>query len=165
MEQIMIQKAKIRGHRLSTRMFRRGMTAGFTLIEIMVVIVILGILATLIVPRIMERPEEARRTKAALDMQAISQAVDLYYLDNRFYPTSEQGLKALVVKPTTEPIPKRWKREGYLGTLPVDPWGNQYVYLSPGIYGPYDIISYGADGKVGGEEKDADIGSWDLQQQ
>jgi general secretion pathway protein G len=145
--------------------FPRRRDTGFTLIEIMVVIVILGILATLIVPRIMERPEEARRTKAALDMQAIGQAVDLYYLDNRVYPTTEQGLKALVNRPTSEPIPKRWKREGYLSALPVDPWGNQYVYLSPGVYGPYDIISYGADGKAGGEDKDADIGSWDLQQQ
>ena len=138
---------------------------GFTLIEIMVVIVILGILATLIVPRIMDRPDEARRTKAALDIQAIGQAVDLYRLDNHFYPTTEQGLQALVTKPVSDPQPKRWKKEGYLPKLPLDPWGNAYVYLSPGIYGPYDIISYGADGEPGGEGNDADIVSWDLEQQ
>lgn len=135
---------------------------GFTLIEVMVVIVILGILATLIVPRIMDRPEEARRTKAALDIQAISQALALYRLDNHVYPTTEQGLAALVAKPTTEPIPRKWKEDGYLAKLPIDPWGNPYAYLSPGIYGKFDILSYGPDGQVGGEGKNADICSWQL---
>ncbi len=142
-----------------------GNASGFTLIEIMVVIVILGILATLIVPRVMERPDEARRTKAALDIQAISQALELYRLDNHRYPTSDQGLEALVNKPTTEPVPKRWKPEGYLGKVSPDPWGNPYIYLSPGVHNQYDIVSYGVDGEAGGEGKNADIYSWDLEQQ
>ncbi|MBF0295207.1 MAG: type II secretion system major pseudopilin GspG [Magnetococcales bacterium] len=136
--------------------------AGFTLIEVMVVVVILGILATLIIPKIMSRPDEARQTKAILDIQSIGQALDLYRLDNTQYPTTEQGLKALTVKPEIEPVPKRWRAEGYLPKPPVDPWGNPYVYLSPGLHGQYDLLSFGADGMPGGDEKGADITSWNL---
>ncbi|MBF0341043.1 MAG: type II secretion system major pseudopilin GspG [Magnetococcales bacterium] len=137
-------------------------SAGFTLIEIMVVVVILGILATLIIPKIMSRPDEARHTKAVLDIQSIGQALDLYRLDNNNYPTTEQGLLALVVKPEAAPVPRRWRQEGYLAKPPIDPWGNPYVYLSPGLHGNYDLLSLGADGMPGGEGKGADITSWNL---
>lgn len=136
--------------------------AGFTLIEIMVVIVILGILATLIIPKIMDRPDEARRTKAILDIQSIGQALDMYRLDNHRYPTTEQGLQALVDRPEVEPVPGRWRSGGYLGKLPVDPWDTPYVYLSPGLRGDYDLVSFGGDGELGGEGKGADIESWNL---
>ncbi|MBF0133839.1 MAG: type II secretion system major pseudopilin GspG [Magnetococcales bacterium] len=135
---------------------------GFTLIEIMVVIVILGILATLIIPRIMDRPDQARRTKASLDIQAIGQALDLYRLDNHRYPTTDQGLDALVKKPTVEPIPKQWRQNGYLAKLPKDPWEGNYVYMSPGNHGEYDLVSMGADAELGGEGNAADIESWNL---
>jgi len=141
---------------------RRG---GFTLIELMVVVVILGILAGLIIPRIMGRPEEARRLKAKLQIQQLEQALKLYYLDNGMYPTTEQGLQALVEKPTIEPIPKNWREGGYLekGKVPLDPWGNPYVYISPGIHNKdFDLESYGADGEDGGEGKYADIENWNL---
>ncbi|GAB0057477.1 Type II secretion system protein G [Candidatus Magnetaquicoccaceae bacterium FCR-1] len=137
--------------------------AGFTLIEIMVVVVILGILATLIIPKVMSRPDEARQTKAVLDIQSIGQALDLYRLDNNNYPTTEQGLQALVTKPESEPIPRRWRSEGYLPKPPVDPWSNPYVYLSPGLHGAYDLMSLGADGMPGGENKNGDITSWNLE--
>ncbi len=137
---------------------------GFTLIEVMVVIVIMGILATLIIPRIMERPEEARRTKAALDIKSISQALELYRLDNHRYPTTEQTLKALAQKPTIEPIPEHWRTKGYLNKMPKDPWGHDYKYLSPGLHNDFDIISFGADNELGGEGKNADIESWNLDQ-
>ncbi|MEO5347004.1 MAG: type II secretion system major pseudopilin GspG [Magnetococcus sp. YQC-9] len=140
-----------------------GSQAGFTLIEIMVVVVILGILATLIIPKIMSRPDEARQTKAVLDIQSIGQALDLYRLDNHNYPTTEQGLGALVIRPETEPVPKRWRQEGYLPKAPVDPWGNPYVYLAPGLHGAYDLMSLGADGMPGGEGKNGDITSWNLE--
>ena len=136
---------------------------GFTLIEIMVVIVILGILATLIIPKIMDRPDEARRTKAVLDIQSIGQALDLYRLDNHRYPTTEQGLIALVEKTQIEPLPARWRLGGYLSKLPVDPWNTPYVYLSPGLRSDYDLVSFGADGELGGEAKGADIESWNLE--
>ena len=136
---------------------------GFTLIEIMVVIVILGILATLIIPKIMDRPDEARRTKSVLDIQSIGQALDLYRLDNHRYPTTEQGLNALVETPQVEPLPARWRPGGYLGKLPMDPWDASYVYLSPGLHGDYDLLSFGADGELGGEGKGADIESWNLE--
>ena len=137
--------------------------AGFTLIEIMVVIVILGVLATLIIPKIMDRPDEARRTKAVLDIQSIGQALDLYRLDNHNYPTTEQGLAALVEKPQLEPIPNRWRSGGYLGKLPQDPWNTSYIYLSPGLHGDYDLVSFGGDGELGGEGKGVDIESWNLE--
>ncbi len=135
---------------------------GFTLIEILVVVVILGILASIIVPKIMKRPEEARRTKAIIDINAIETALNLYRLDNGGYPSTEQGLEALVTKPTIGVIPKNWKEEGYLDKVPKDPWGNPFVYLSPGLHKEFDLESYGADGVDGGEGKDADIENWNL---
>lgn len=133
---------------------------GFTLIEIMVVMVILGILASLIAPKIMGRPDEARVIAAKQDMGSIMQALKLYKLDNQRFPSTEQGLQALVTKPTSAPLPKNWKVGGYLERLPIDPWGNPYQYLFPGTHGELDIISLGADGLVGGEGNDADIGNW-----
>lgn len=137
---------------------------GFTLIELMVVIVILGILAGFIVPRIMGRPEEARRLKAKMDIQAIETALKLYKLDNGFYPTTEQGLQALVEPPTVGQLPKNWRQGGYLekGKVPKDPWGNDYVYVCPGLHGDFDLSSYGADGQPGGEKENADINNWEL---
>ncbi len=135
---------------------------GFTLIEVMVVIVILGVLAALIVPKVMSRPDEARVTAARQDIGSIVQALKLYKLDNMRYPSTEQGLQALVKKPTGEPVPTNWKGNGYLEKLPKDPWGSPYQYLQPGTHGDIDVISLGADGAPGGEGSDADIGSWDL---
>lgn len=141
-----------------TLSFRR--TAGFTLIEILVVIVILGILAALIVPRVMDRPDQARVTAARADIAAIIGALKLYKLDNGTYPSPEQGLEALVKKPERGEIPRNWKSGGYLERLPSDPWGHEYQYLYPGIRGEMDVFSFGRDGKPGGEDYDADIGSW-----
>ncbi|MHB8848087.1 MAG: type II secretion system major pseudopilin GspG [Burkholderiales bacterium] len=135
---------------------------GFTLIEVMVVILILGILAALIVPKIMSRPDEARRVAARQDIGSIMQALKLYRLDNQTYPTTEQGLQALVQKPVIPPIPPDWKSNGYLERLPPDPWGNPYQYLNPGLHGKIDVFSLGADGAPGGKGNDADIGSWEL---
>lgn len=134
--------------------------AGFTLIEIMVVIAIIGILATLIVPKIMGRPDEARVTAAKHDVATIVQSLKLYRLDIGRYPTTEQGIRALVEKPTLEPIPQNWKAGGYLDSLPKDPWGNPYQYTNPGIHGEIDVYTYGADGKSGGTGTDADVGNW-----
>jgi general secretion pathway protein G len=133
---------------------------GFTLIEVMVVIVILGILAALVVPRVLSRPDEARAVAAKQDLAVISQALKLYRLDNQRYPSAEQGLGALIAKPETAPLPPNWKPGGYLERLPKDPWGNAYVYANPGLHGEIDVLSYGADGKPGGDGFDADIGSW-----
>ncbi|TET95579.1 MAG: type II secretion system protein GspG, partial [Desulfobacteraceae bacterium] len=143
---------------------RFGDRRGFTLIEIMVVMVILGILAGLIIPRIMGRPEEARRTKARVQIESIETALKLYRLDSGSYPTTEQGLQALVEPPAVGKLPIAWREGGYLekGKVPKDPWGNEYVYLCPGIHGDFDLISYGADGETGGEGKDQDINSWEL---
>ncbi len=135
---------------------------GFTLIEILVVIVILGILAALVVPRVLERPDEARVVAAKSDIASIMQALKLYRLDNQRYPTTEQGLAALVMRPTQAPVPPNWKPNGYLERLPKDPWGQPYQYLSPGLRGEIDVYSFGADGQPGGTGIDADIGSWDL---
>ncbi len=135
---------------------------GFTLIEVMVVIVIIGILAALIVPSVMGRPDEARATAARQDIASIVQALKLYKLDNLRYPTTEQGLQALIKRPTTAPIPPNWKTGGYLDRLPRDPWGNPYQYLQPGLHGDVDVMSLGANGAPGGDGNDADIGSWDL---
>jgi general secretion pathway protein G len=135
---------------------------GFTLIEILVVVTILGILAAIVVPRILERPEQARRTKATVDIKGIEESLGLFKLDNGFYPSTEQGLQALVVKPETGRIPSRYPENAYLKKIPVDPWGSPYAYLSPGVHDRYDIISYGADGEPGGEGNDADINSWEL---
>ncbi len=137
-------------------------TCGFTLIEVMVVLVILGILATLVVPRIMSRPDEARIIAAKQDINSIGQALKLYRLDNHAYPTTDQGLQALVTKPAAPPAPPNWKTGGYLDRLPKDPWGNDFMYLNPGVNNPndVDIFSLGADGAAGGEGNDADVGSW-----
>jgi general secretion pathway protein G len=141
---------------------KRSLNQGFTLIEIMVVVVILGILATLVVPKIMGRPDEARVVAAKQDIAAVMQALNLYRLDNSRYPTSEQGLQALVERPVVEPLPGNYKQGGYLSRVPVDPWGSKYQFLNPGIHAEIDILSFGADGKVGGEGMNADIGSWGL---
>ena len=135
---------------------------GFTLIEMMIVIVIMGILASLIVPKIMGRPDEARVIAAKQDIASIMQALKLYKLDNQRYPTTDQGLQALVTKPTSPPAPPNWKESGYLDKLPIDPWGNPYQYLFPGVHNELDVFSLGVDGAVGGEGNDADIGSWSL---
>jgi general secretion pathway protein G len=142
--------------------FPRAAT-GFTLIEIMVVVVILSILAAFVVPQVMDKPDQARLTKAQQDLRAIETALDLYKLDNFRYPSTDQGLEALVEQPTIPPIPNNWKQGGYLKRLPTDPWGNPYRYLSPGRNGQYDIYTLGADNQEGGEGPDADLGNWDLQ--
>jgi len=138
---------------------------GFTLIELMVVIVILGILAGLIVPRIMGRPEEARQMKTKMTIESLETSLRLYKLDTGSYPTTEQGLQALIERPDTGNVPKKWRDGGYLekGKVPKDPWDNEYVYLSPGVNGEYDIVSYGSDGVPGGEGKDSDINSWEME--
>lgn len=135
-------------------------TKGFTLIEIMVVVVILGILASVIVPRIMSRPDEAKMVKTKHDILTIETALDLYRLDNGYYPSSDQGLEALTIEPSTEPRPRNWKSGGYLKSVPLDPWGAPYRYQNPGDMSEIDIFSYGSDNKPGGEGIDTDVGNW-----
>src|SRR5262245_48952761 len=130
---------------------------GFTLIEVMVVVVILGLLAAIIVPKVMSRPDEARAVAAKADIAAINQALKLYRLDNTFYPSTEQGLQALVQRPTSPPVPANWKQGGYLDRMPKDPWGREYQYLNPGVRSEIDIFSFGSDGQAGGEGNNADI--------
>jgi len=137
--------------------------AGFTLLEILIVITILGILASLVAVKLMDRPGEARALKAEMDIKTLETALKLYRLDNAFYPTTEQGLNALVEQPTTGRIPMKWREGGYLekGVVPKDPWGNDYLYLSPGVRNrDLDLWSYGADGEEGGEGEDADVTNW-----
>lgn len=138
---------------------------GFTLIELMVVIIILGILAMYVAPKIMGRPDEARQVKARLDIASLETAIKLYRLDNGMYPGTEQGLQALVAQPETGTLAKKWRKGGYLekNRVPKDPWGNEYIYLCPGVNDEYDIISYGADGVSGGEDKNKDINSWEIE--
>jgi general secretion pathway protein G len=131
---------------------------GFTLIELMVVLAIIGVLAALIVPNVLGRADDARITAARTDVGNLMQALKLYKLDNQRFPSGEQGLKALIAKPTTEPVPGNWKP--YLDKLPNDPWGRAYQYMNPGIKGEVDVLSFGADGQAGGEGNNADIGSW-----
>ena len=138
--------------------FRRSLQAGFTLIELRVVLVIIGVLAALIVPNVLDRADDARVMAARTDVNNLMQALRLYKLDNQRSPSSEQGLQALVAKPTSGTVPGNWKP--YLDKLPNDPWGRPYQYLNPGIKGEIDVMSMGADGQAGGEGKDADIGSW-----
>ncbi len=134
--------------------------AGFSLLELMVVVVILSILALVIVPRVIDRPDQARAARVNSDLAVIENAVRLYRLDNFKYPTTDQGLSALVTPPVAEPLPPNWAQGGYLDRLPRDPWGGEYQYLSPGVYGDFDVFSYGADGVSGGTGTDADIGTW-----
>lgn len=138
----------------------RSSQSGFTLIEIMVVVVILGILAGIVVPRIMDRPDTARVEAAKQDIRAIESALNLYRLDNNHYPSTDQGLEALVEEPTGDPEPRNW--QGYLDQVPTDPWGNKYQYLNPGEHSEIDIYSLGADGEPGGKDVNAEIGNWTI---
>ena len=141
----------------------RPADAGFSLLELMVVVVILSVLALVIVPRVIDRPDQARVARAQSDLATLSSAVQLYRLDNFTYPTTQQGLGALVSRPSSDPVPANWAEGGYIDRLPTDPWGRAYQYLSPGVHGDFDIFSYGADGASGGTGVDADIGSWALE--
>lgn len=136
--------------------------SGFTLIEILVVITILAILAGLLVPRVMDRPDQARVVAAKNDIRAIQSAINLYRLDNGVYPSTDQGLLALVQRPESGNVPRNWKTGGYLERMPKDPWGNDYQYLYPGVHSEVDIFSLGSDGQPGGEGHAADIGTWNL---
>ena len=141
---------------------RRRAARGFTLIEIMVVVVIMGVLAALVVPKLLSRTGESKVAAAKVDIATVMQALKLYKLDNQRYPTTEQGLQSLLTKPTSGPAANGWKSGGYLEKMPKDPWGNPYQYLSPGLHGEVDVISLGADGQPGGTGDDADIGSWEI---
>ena len=154
----MIDHTMKKNHPFFPRFLPRLSSRGFTLIELMVVLVIIATLAALIVPNVMGRADEARVTAARTDVANLMQALKLYKLDNQRYPTAAQGLKALMVKPTDAPVPPNWKH--YLDKLPNDPWGRPYQYLNPGVRGEIDVFSFGADGQAGGEGNDADIGSW-----
>ena len=138
---------------------------GFTLIELMVVIVILSVLAVWVAPKIMGRPDQAKQVKASVDIQSLETALKLYKLDNGYYPTTDQGLEALVRKPDSGKTAKNWRTGGYIekGKIPKDPWGNEFIYLSPGAHSDFDITSYGADGEPGGEEYDQDINNWEIE--
>ncbi|SDE37598.1 type II secretion system major pseudopilin GspG [Ruegeria marina] len=133
---------------------------GFSLLELMVVVVILSVLALAIVPRVIDRPDQARAARAQSDIAALSSAVSLYRLDNFVYPTTAQGLSALVAPPSSEPLAPNWASGGYIARLPKDPWGREYLYLQPGVHGAFDIFSHGADGQPGGTGANSDIGSW-----
>lgn len=134
--------------------------AGFSLLELMVVVVILSILALVIVPRVIDRPDQARVARANSDIAALKSAIELYRLDNFRYPTTEQGLAALVTRPSTDPAPSNYAANGYIERVPSDPWGGAYQYLEPGVHGPFDVFTFGADGVSGGDGSNADIGSW-----
>jgi len=138
---------------------------GFTLLEIIVVVFILSLLAAIVAPKIIGRTDDARIAEAKIQIKNFETALKLFKLDNGFYPATEQGLASLVEKPTVGQIPQKYREGGYLEQrrIPADPWGNPYIYISPGLYGDFDIISYGANGKEGGEGKDADIKNWDIQ--
>ena len=139
----------------------RKRRSGFTLVEILVVVVILGLLATLVIPRVVGRGEEAKRTATVVQIRALEQALDLYKLDNGFYPTQDQGLDALVSRPNLPPEPQNYRTGGYLKKVPKDPWGREFIYRMPGDHGEYDLLSYGPDGQEGGEEKNKDITNWE----
>ena len=154
--QIMIQGMQTLAH--PSKRYAASCQRGFTLIELMVVLAIIGVLAALIVPNVLGRADDARITAARTDVGNLMQALKLYKLDNQRFPSTEQGLSALILKPTTEPVPGNWKP--YLDKLPSDPWGRPYQYLNPGIKGEVDVLSFGADGQAGGEGNNADLGSW-----
>lgn len=139
---------------------RSSTEAGFSLLELMVVVVIMSILALVVMPRIIDRPDQARVARVKSDLAVLNSAIKLYKLDNYRYPTTEQGLMALVAAPTSEPVPKNWAQNGYIDRLPKDPWGNDYQYLQPGVHDQFDIFTLGADGVSGGSDLDADIGTW-----
>ena len=143
-------------------MLGKRRTRGFTLIEIMVVVAILAILAAAVIPRIMDEPDKARVVKAKNDIRALEAALNMYRLDNFDYPSTDQGLEALVVPPSVSPEPPNWKDGGYLNKLPSDPWGNEYLYLSPGENGEIDIYSLGSDRSSGGSGYASDIGNWNI---
>ncbi|MGL5770388.1 MAG: type II secretion system major pseudopilin GspG, partial [Plesiomonas shigelloides] len=143
---------------------KRAPKAGFTLLEVMVVIVILGVLASLVVPNLLGNKERADQQKVVSDLTALENSLDMYKLDNGQYPSTQQGLQALVSKPDGEPQPRRYRENGYIKRLPTDPWGNEYQYLSPGEHGQVDIYSLGADGVEGGEGNGLDIGNWNMQE-
>ncbi len=134
---------------------------GFTLIELMVVVLILGILASVVVQNIMDEPDKARVIRAKQDIRSLVSALNIYKLDNFHYPSTQQGLQALVSAPAGKPAAANWKQGGYVERLVDDPWGNEYQYLSPGMHGRVDVYSFGADGESGGNAMDADIGSWE----
>lgn len=144
---------------------KRNGQVGFTLIELMVVIIILGVLAGLIIPRVMGRPDEARQVKAKMQIESLESALKLYKLDNGNYPSTEQGMKALVEAPTAGTLPRNWRVGGYLekGKVPKDPWNNEFIYVSPGSHGDFDLTSLGADGEAGGEGVDKDINNWEIE--
>ncbi len=133
---------------------------GFTLVEVLVVLVILGLLASVVVPNVLQRADEARVQKVYADFKAIETALKIYRLDNYGYPTTEQGLQALVEEPSLPPEPRSWKQGGYLEDVPLDPWGSPYLYLSPGEFGEFDLYTLGADGVTGGDDQNADLGNW-----
>jgi len=137
--------------------------AGFTLIEVMIVVIILALLAGIIIPKIVSRPEEARRAKAIIQIKQLEGALNMFSIDNGFYPSTEQGLEALISKPATGEIPPNFKEGGYISKIPKDPWSNDYVYLSPGEHGDFDLSSYGPDREEGGEGKNADINNWKIE--
>lgn len=139
---------------------RPGAQRGFSLIEVLVVLVILGLLISIVAPNVMGRADEARIQKVRADFSAIETALKLYRLDNYAYPTSEQSLQALVSKPQLDPVPRQWKVDGYLEELPIDPWGRPYLFLSPGQHGAFDLYTLGADGVAGGDGQNGDLGNW-----
>ncbi len=145
--------------------FRRARQSGFSLIEIMVVVIIIGLLASIVAPQVLNRADEARVQKVKSDFKSIQTGLKLYRIDNYVYPTSEQGLQALVERPAMAPQPRNWDENGYLERLPTDPWGNPYLYLSPGQSQDYNIYTLGADGVSGGEDQNTDIGVWDQEVQ